>query len=122
MTARIFGVRMNKQGDDHDYMEFDLVEDVYYVSIYRPKRIGDGIFVFHTKYGAYHWINTLAGARKLWAKYGFAALDSVNVVNLNKIVGVNLEKMRVYFEDGSFTTVSYKKLGLVEHLLKWNRK
>lgn len=120
MTARIFCVRVNKQGDEYDYMEFDLVDDIFYVSIFRPKKKGDGIFVLHTKYGKYHWVNTLAGAKKMWTNYGYAALDKVNVVNINKVVGVDPVEMRVYFEDGTFTSVSHRRIGLVEHLPKWN--
>lgn len=118
MSARIFCVRVKKQDDDHDYMEFDLVEDVFYVSIYRPKRTSDGIFVLHTRYGEYHWVNTLEGAKKLWRDYGFVALDSVNVVNMNKIQSVDIVNTNVYFEDGSFTSVSRNKMKLVEHLPK----
>ncbi|GIO09699.1 hypothetical protein J31TS6_57270 [Brevibacillus reuszeri] len=118
MTARIFCVRVKKQDDEHDYMEFDLVNDVFFVSIYRPKKTGDGIFVLHTKYGEYHWVNTLEGAKKLWKDYGFAALDSVNVVNLSKICRVDSDKMKVFFEDGSSTTVSQKRMGLIAHLWK----
>jgi len=122
MTARIFCVRVNKQGDEYDYMEFDLVNDVFFVSIYRPKRVGDGILILHTKYGEYHWINTLAGARKLWSGYGFVALDTVNVVNLNKVVAANPDEKMVYFKDGSSTTVSKKKIHLVQHLPRWRER
>ncbi|MFC8686286.1 LytTR family transcriptional regulator DNA-binding domain-containing protein [Brevibacillus porteri] len=117
-TARIFCVRVDKKGDEFDYMEFDLTVDIFYVSIYRPKKNSDGIFVLHTEYGMYHWVNTLEGAKKLWRKYGFAALDSVNVVNLNKISFVDPVTYKVYFGDGSSTTVSSKRMHLIEHLPK----
>lgn len=117
-APRIFCVRVNKRGNEFDYMEFDLVEDIFYVSIYRPKKTSDGIFVLHTQYGMYHWVNTLEGAKKLWKDYGFAALDSVNVVNLNKICRVDLDTMKVFFEDGSSTTVAQKRMSLIEHLIE----
>ncbi|UED70724.1 hypothetical protein [Brevibacillus sp. HD3.3A] len=99
-------------------MEFDLIEDVFYVSIFRPKGTGDGIFVLHTKHGMYHWVNTLEGVRRLWKDYGFEALDSVNVVNLRKVCFVDPVMYKVYFEDGSSTTVSRGRMELVDHLPK----
>ncbi|NRS20563.1 hypothetical protein HP398_29530 [Brevibacillus sp. HB1.4B] len=99
-------------------MEFDLTEDIFYVSIYRPNKNKDGIFVLHTRFGMYHWVNTLEGAKRLWRDYGFVALDSVNVVNLNKIIFVDPVTCKVYFEDGSATTVSNNRTHFVDHLPK----
>ncbi|MCC8435508.1 LytTR family transcriptional regulator DNA-binding domain-containing protein [Brevibacillus sp. M2.1A] len=115
-SPRIFCVRVDKKGDEFDYMEFDLTEDIFYVSIYRPKKNKDGIFVLHTRYGMYHWVNTLEGAKRQWRNYGFVALDSVNVVNVNKISFVDPVAYKVYFEDGSSTTVSSNRMELIEHL------
>jgi len=117
MPVKISCVRVNKTGDENDYMELDL-DDVYFASIFRPKKNSDGILVFHTRYGMYHWVNTLEGIKKMWRKYGFVPLDSVNVVNMKNIEFVDPVDLKVYFEDGSSTTVAKHKMNLLAHIPK----
>ncbi|WP_338148736.1 LytTR family transcriptional regulator DNA-binding domain-containing protein [Brevibacillus laterosporus] len=74
------------------------------------------ILTFHTKYEKYHPIATLEGYRVLLEDHRFRSLDTVNVVNMSKIKSVveSEADIRVYFEDGSYTTVSRAKSALVQ--------
>jgi len=90
------------------------LDDIFFIGFIHQGKIK--ILTFHTKYEKYHPIATLEGYRVLLEDHRFRSLDTVNVVNMSKIKSVveSEADIRVYFEDGSYTTVSRAKSALVQ--------
>lgn len=98
--------------------EFD-VDEVYYVDLFKPRTTArNGILQFHTRRGAFLGLVTLEDIAWYWRNLGFYALDSVNVINANNIVCIEESAFAAVaiFDDGSTTSVSKKRLHLIEHL------
>lgn len=116
-SMKITGIRADRKYDETDYKLIDL-DDIFYIGFIHQGKIK--ILTFHTIYGKYHPIATLEGFRVVLKDYGFCSLDTVNVVNMSKIkseVESNVD-IRVYFEDGTYTTVSRKKSALLKNYPK----
>ncbi|MGG1444975.1 LytTR family transcriptional regulator DNA-binding domain-containing protein [Brevibacillus laterosporus] len=114
---KITAICADRKYDETDYRLLDLDEILFIGFIYLGKI---KILTFHTIHGKYHPIATLEGFRVLLKDHGFCSLDSVNVVNMSKIKSVveSEADIRVYFEDGSYTTVSRAKSVLVQKFPK----
>ncbi|MGE5703196.1 MAG: LytTR family transcriptional regulator DNA-binding domain-containing protein [Clostridia bacterium] len=112
---KISGIRLQRRNDETDFAIFDM-NDVNFVTSFKPTKNSERILLYHTDHGEYMGVNTLEGVKRLWERYGFVTLDSVNVVNLNNIAYVDEVNFRAYFHDGSFTTISRSKMELVKDL------
>ncbi|TPG68668.1 hypothetical protein EEL31_09115 [Brevibacillus laterosporus] len=113
-SMKITGIRADRKYDETDYRLLDL-DDILYIGFIYQGRIK--ILTFHTIYGKYHPIASLEGFRVLLKDHGFRSLDCVNVVNMSKIKSVveSDADIRVYFEDGTYTTVSRAKSALLKN-------
>ncbi|WP_188066683.1 LytTR family transcriptional regulator DNA-binding domain-containing protein [Brevibacillus brevis] len=95
------------------------IEEVYYVDLFKPKTTAkNGILQYHTRRGTFLGLVTLEDIAWYWRDFGFYALDSVNVINANNIVCIKEDTFSAtaIFDDGSTTSVSKKRLHLIEHL------
>ncbi|MGG0793805.1 LytTR family transcriptional regulator DNA-binding domain-containing protein [Brevibacillus laterosporus] len=113
-SMKIMAICAERNYDNTDYKLLDS-DDIFFIGFIHQGKIK--ILTYHTIYGKYHPIGTLEGYRVLLEDHGFCSLDTVNVVNMNKIQSVVESEagMRVYFEDGSSTTVSRAKSVLVKN-------
>ncbi len=99
---KITGVRVKRHYEQSDYLTFPL-SDVNYVTN------EEEILIFHTVHGEFHGLLTLEDVESGWKEYGFLALDSVNVVNMNNVVGYDEELRYVYFKNGDRASVSIRR-------------
>ncbi|WP_176452496.1 LytTR family transcriptional regulator DNA-binding domain-containing protein [Brevibacillus laterosporus] len=114
---KIMAICAERNYDKTDYKLLDL-DDIFFIGFIHQGKIK--ILTFHTKYEKYHPIATLEGYRVLLEDHRFRSRDTVNVVNMSKIKSVveSEADIRVYFEDGSYTTVSRAKSALVQNYPK----
>lgn len=106
----IYGV--GARADGKDIHKFDLIEDVEYI------KVRNKIPVFHTTKGVFYQVVTLKQLEAWLYPHGFRKLDKTNLVNIAKITKVDYENRMVYFENGSYTTVSIYKLPELKKMLE----
>lgn len=92
-----------KYTGEYDFV--DLIVDVFFIDSFEPKK-NHKIPCYHTEKGQFGPILTLEGNRAALEQFGFAKLDSVNVVNLRNIQSLDEDKGIVLFKDGSSTSIA----------------
>ncbi|ARF67002.1 hypothetical protein B7C51_03065 [Paenibacillus larvae subsp. pulvifaciens] len=97
------------------FTELDIQKDVYFID--KTKKV----LTFHSRQGVFYQIVTLSMLEKLLEGFGFEKFDVGNLVNVNLIKNVDINNRRVYFDDGSYTTISkrhIKKVMRNSHITK----
>ena len=104
--------------ETREFEEFSVGE-VYFVDLFKPKITAkNGILQFHTEKGKFLGLVTLEDIKEHWLKFGFMPLDSVNVINVNKIAYIVEETFFVsaIFENGTSASISRNRLHMIDHL------
>lgn len=90
-----------------EYDQIDIMDELIFIELIKKKgTIKQKITCFHTSTGEYTPVTTLEGHLAALEQFGYAKLDSVNVVNLNKIEGLDESTNQVLFENGKKTSVT----------------
>ncbi|MEV2910710.1 LytTR family transcriptional regulator DNA-binding domain-containing protein [Paenibacillus larvae] len=89
---------------EEEFIELDIEKDVYFID--KTKKV----ITFHSKQGLYSQIVSLSSLEKCLFNSGFRKFDIGNLVNVNLISGIDIQKGHVLFEDGSYTTISKQNL------------
>jgi hypothetical protein len=100
-----------------EYDFIDLLKDVFFIDIIEPKK-NHKVTCYHTNKGKFGPILTLEGHRAALEQFGYAKLDSVNVVNLMNIHSLDEATGRVCFEDGSSTSIAGIHRDSIKKMLK----
>lgn len=93
MHMKLIGVKLyNRTGDESDFQEFDIIEDVYRIEISKkslfsrlPYSIPDKTPIFYTRFGVFITITTLHTYSTLLKNHGFDMLNPSDLVNTNLV-------------------------------------
>lgn len=100
-----------------EYALIDLIEDVFFIDSFEPKK-NHKVPCYHAKKGLFGPILTLEGNRAALEQFGYAKLDTVNVVNIRNIDSMDESAGRVCFEDGSYTSIASIHRESIRRMLK----
>lgn len=104
--------------ENENVVVINLDTDVYMV-----KKEGRDI-IFHTKNGAYKYIQTFLQAEKFLKSIGYERVDRGTMVNIKKVVNINTKTKTAEFDKKYLITISrdgmkkLKKSKEISHLFK----
>ncbi|MEK4141117.1 LytTR family transcriptional regulator DNA-binding domain-containing protein [Paenibacillus sp. FSL M7-0547] len=106
---KIIGVRIkDRTGDDeNDFMVFSL-QEINYISVFRPGKSSELLPAYHTSTGSYAPLITLREISLALKEYGFDYYDKSTIVNKNRVKHVRRDKgvKIVTFVDNSEVTIA----------------
>lgn len=100
---KILTVKMeDRAGDDSDFLELDLIDEIYYINLWQRTSNSAKVLAFHTTHGTYLPLTTLADISKICAKYGYEMMGNavVNTRKVKTVKSVNNNGTVVTFIDG----------------------
>ncbi|MNM07373.1 LytTr DNA-binding domain protein [compost metagenome] len=86
---KLLTVKMHDRvGDDSDFVEIDLMEDVNYIDLWDKTKHSTKVLAFHTAHGSYLAITTLTDIANVCKKFGFKLVGQSAVINSKKVKSI----------------------------------
>lgn len=117
----MFGARVVNELITEDIQEFDLIDDLFMIYIFKPKnKKNHKLPLYHTRKGDFQsTFLTLEQCEKAYLKHGIYLLDPSNLISIRNISKVTegFGKLTAFFPSGETGDISRPHRSLVEHLI-----
>jgi hypothetical protein len=108
--VKFIGVKLERAGDLSDFVEFGI-DEVNYISVYRPQKKSYHIPIYHTSHGSYAPLMTLRDLSQALTPRGFKHIDKSTIINTSRVKHMIKGELglKIIFKDMTQTEVASRR-------------